>query len=65
VAAGELVLTALDVTDGWEVTDREEDGDEFTFELQLGEREFDVDVELDDGRVEVEIDVKVTGAITR
>jgi hypothetical protein len=64
VADGRLTLTTLDVADGWELTEREEDADEFEFELRQGEREFDVEVELDDGRVEVEIDYKVTGPIT-
>jgi hypothetical protein len=60
-----LVLDDVTTADGWTSRVEEEDADAIEFELQQGDREFDVEVELDDGRVEVEIDYMVTGPVTR
>lgn len=61
--AGVLTLSGVEAPDGWQVTDREEDGDEFSFTLTSGDRRVQVEVELDDGRIEVEIDYRVTGPL--
>ena len=62
-ADGVLTLTGVEAPDGWQVTDREEDGDEFSFTLTAGDRRVEVEVELDDGRIEVEIAYRVTGPL--
>jgi len=60
---GVLTLTGVEAPAGWQVTDREEDGDEFSFTLTAGDRRVQVEVELDDGRVELEIDYRVIGPL--
>jgi uncharacterized membrane protein YkoI len=60
---GRLVLTDLAVADSWTVTERDEEGDEIELEVRDGARVFDVEVELDDGGIEVEIDYEVSGPL--
>ncbi|MFA9446161.1 hypothetical protein [Egicoccus sp. AB-alg6-2] len=59
-----LTLTSIEAPDGWDVAEREEEGDEFSFDLVDGDRRIDVEVELDDGRIEVEIDYRVVGDVS-
>jgi hypothetical protein len=65
VEGDRLVLTRLDVAEGWAVTEREEDDDEFELELRDGDRRFEVKADLDDGRVELETDFEVRGPANR
>ncbi|MFA9429634.1 hypothetical protein [Egicoccus sp. AB-alg2] len=58
-----LTLTSIEAPPGWEVTEREEERDEFSFTLVAGDRRVEVEVELDDGRIEVEIDYRVAGPL--
>ncbi|HSK90902.1 MAG TPA: hypothetical protein VK875_06290 [Euzebyales bacterium] len=62
---GGLSLDAIDLADGWTVTEREVDRDEIEFEIREGDRRIDVEVEIDDGRIEVEIDYLVAGPLER
>jgi hypothetical protein len=64
VDGGQLVVTDLSVADGWTLVEREEEADEIEFELGNGPRQIDVEVELDDGVIEVEIDYEVTGPVS-
>ncbi|MTV27216.1 hypothetical protein FTX61_17615 [Nitriliruptoraceae bacterium ZYF776] len=63
VPDGWPVLTDVRVTDGWQLSDRDQDGDEFTFTLSREDRRFDVEVEVEDGRIELEIDHTLTGPV--
>lgn len=60
---GALTMDSIDLDDGWSVTEREDDSDTLEFEAREGDREVDVEVELDDGRIEVEIDYSVTSTL--
>lgn len=64
VDGGRLVLTDLRIADGWTVVERDEEADEIEIELVNGPRRIDVEVELDDGVIEVEIDYEVTGPVS-
>jgi hypothetical protein len=65
VQDGRLVVTDLNVADGWTVTGLDEEADEIEFELVNGPREFDVEVELeDDGTIDLDIDYEVVGPVT-
>jgi hypothetical protein len=55
VSGDRLELTRLDVADGWQLIERDEDDDGFELELRRDERRFQVEVELNDGRAELVI----------
>jgi hypothetical protein len=67
VRDGRFALTSLEVADGWSLRDRDVDDDEIELELRADdrghdrrdERRVDVEVELDDGAIELEIDYRV------
>jgi hypothetical protein len=62
---GRLVLTDLNVADGWTIVERDEEADEIEIELVNGPRAFDIEVELNsDGTIEIEIDYEVVGPVT-
>ena len=64
VQEGRLVLTDLNVDDGWTIVEQDEEPDEIEIELVHGPRQFDVEIELeDDGTVEVEVDYEVAGPV--
>jgi hypothetical protein len=56
-----LLLDDLTVGDGWEVVTREESDDEIELDLVRGDQRWDLEIELDDGRLEVERDYEVRG----
>jgi hypothetical protein len=58
-----LVLDDLTVGDGWEVATREEGDDEIEIDLVRGDQRWDVEIELDDGRLDVERDYEVRGRV--
>jgi hypothetical protein len=58
-----LVLDDLTVGDGWEVATREEDDDELEIDLVRGDQRWDLEIELDDGRLDVERDYEVRGRL--
>lgn len=62
-ADGQLALTDISPGEGWEIVERDEESDEFEVDLRNGDRTVDVEVELDDGRIEVEIDYEVVGPL--
>lgn len=61
VQDGQLGLTDLNVDDGWTVVEQDEEPDEIEIELVNGPRVFDVEIELDDGIVEIEVGYEVAG----
>ena len=64
VVDGRLVLDDLSIADGWTLVGLDEEADEIEFELVNGPRSVDVEVELDDdGTIELEIDLEVTGPV--
>lgn len=60
---GALELTDLTVTGDWQVTDRDEEADEIEFDLRNGAARWDVEVELDDGTPELELDWEVSSQL--
>jgi hypothetical protein len=62
VVDGRLELVDLTVTDGWEVTEQDVEGDEIEIELRNGAMRWDADVELN-GSIEVELDYEVSGQL--
>jgi hypothetical protein len=65
VQEGELELTDLNVNDGWDVVEQDEEPDEIEIGLVNGPRQFDVEIELeDDGTVDVEVDYEVVGPVS-
>ncbi|MGJ7442054.1 hypothetical protein [Aquipuribacter sp. MA13-6] len=61
VVDGALVLGGVTVSDGWTETDRSESPDEVELDLQRGAETWELDVDLDDGVMEVEIDYEIEG----
>lgn len=57
------VLEDHQAAEGWDATAQEDDSDTLEFEAREGDREVDVEVELDDGQIEVEIDYSVTSPV--
>ena len=62
---GRLELADVVVADGWDLHIDEEDADEIEFTLRSGPESWDVEIELDDGQVELEIDYEVETTIER
>lgn len=62
VDGGAVRLVGLDVNDGWDVVERDEDDGEVELEFRQGDVRWDFDAELDDGQLEVEIDFEIEGA---
>jgi hypothetical protein len=62
---GALTMDSIDLDDVWSLTEREDDSDTLEFEARDGDREVDVEVELDDGRIEVEVDYSVTSPVRK
>ncbi|WP_166352936.1 hypothetical protein [Phytoactinopolyspora limicola] len=60
---GRLVLRDVVVADGWSLRMDEEDSDEIEFTLSSGNERWRVEIELDDGAVELEIDYRVRDTI--
>jgi hypothetical protein len=58
VSGDDLRLDELTPGEGWEVTDRDVDDDEVEVELRRGEARWRIEVEADDGRVDVTIDAE-------
>lgn len=54
-----LVLEDLTVTDGWEVDTDSRDDDEIEIDLERGDQRWDLEIELDGGRLQVERDYRV------
>jgi hypothetical protein len=50
-----LVLGAIAPAEGWEARVDDQDDDEIEIEFFRGDEELDLEVEIDDGRVEVEV----------
>jgi hypothetical protein len=57
-----LVLDDLTVADGWEVLSESLDDDELEIDLARGDQRWHLELELDDGRLEVERDYEVSGS---
>jgi hypothetical protein len=57
-----LSLIDVVVADGWDLRIDDESDEEIEFELRSGAERWDVEIELDDGRIEVEIDYRVRSA---
>lgn len=62
VTDGRLELVDLTVTDGWEVTEQDVEGDEIEIELRDGAMRWDAGVDLN-GSIEVELDYEVSGQL--
>jgi hypothetical protein len=60
-----LQLRDVVVADGWELRMDDESADEIEFTVQRGDERWYVEIELDDGRVELEIDYRVRGTPAR
>lgn len=58
-----VTLVDLSVTDGWDVTERDEDDGEVDVQLRQGNVTWDFDAEVDDGRLQVQIDFEIEGMI--
>lgn len=58
-----LVLDDLTVADGWDVATREEESDEIEIDLVRGDQRWDLEIELDDGRLDVQRDYQVSGSL--
>lgn len=54
-----LLLEDLTVADGWQVVTDSRDDDEIEIDLERGDQRWDLEIELDDGRLEVERDHRV------
>lgn len=59
---GRLTLRDVVVSDGWNLRIDEESADEIEFSLQSGNERWRVEIELDDGVIELEIDYRVRDA---
>lgn len=57
-----LTLADVVVADGWDLSMDDEAADEIEFTLTNGDERWWVEIELDDGRVELEIDYRVAGS---
>lgn len=57
-----LALNDLSAADGWELRVDEESSDEIEFTLQSGAERWWVEIQLDDGEIELEIDYRVRGS---
>jgi hypothetical protein len=62
---GSLQLVDVVVADGWELRMDDETSDEIEFTLANGNERWHVEIELDDGQVELEIDYRVRTTIDR
>lgn len=62
VSGDGLTLNDLSAADGWELRIDEESSDEIEFTLQSGAERWWVEIELDDGEIELEIDYRVRGS---
>lgn len=58
---GRLTLLDVVVREGWELRVDEESADEIELELVSGAERWRVEVELDDGRIELELDYRLRG----
>jgi hypothetical protein len=56
-----LVLIDVTAADGWTARVDEEDADEIEVDFVQGSISHEIEIELDDGRVELEIDYRVRG----
>jgi hypothetical protein len=61
VDGGALRLVDVVVADGWQLRIDDESADEIELIVARGPERWDVEIELDDGRVELEIDYRVRG----
>lgn len=62
VDGGSVVLTNLEVAEGWSVTEQDTSDGEVEVELRRSDVVWELDAEMDDGRLEVEIDFEIEGA---
>lgn len=62
VVDGQLELTDLTVSDGWEITEQDVESDEIEIELRNGAMRWDADVDLN-GSAEIELDYEVSGQL--
>jgi hypothetical protein len=62
VVEGQLELTDLTVTDGWEITEQDVGSDEIEIELRNGAMRWDADVDLN-GSIEIELDYEVASQL--
>lgn len=61
VEGGTVSLTDLEVVDEWDVAEREESDDEVEIELRRDNVKWSFEAELDNGRLEVQIDFEIEG----
>ena len=60
-----LVLVEVTPADGWSYDIDDDDYDEIEFTLRSGDESWDVEIELDDGQVELELDHEVETTVDR
>lgn len=62
VEGNSVILTDLEVADGWTVTDQDESDGEVEVDLRRDNVDWTFEAEIDDGELEVAIDFKIEGA---